>query len=99
MAADSLARIAPARASRTAAAQAPSAVSIARTRMTLRPPASALMHDPEKWEPVFEQDHAQRRRAALNRPNLGHVGHEMAQQVLNAVLERRGGGRAARARA
>src|SRR5262245_7934835 len=32
-----------------------------------------------------------------DRANLGHIRHEMAQQVLDAVLEGRGRGRAARA--
>ena len=32
-----------------------------------------------------------------HRPDFDHVGHEMLQQVLDAVLQRRGGGRAARA--
>src|ERR1700722_1872263 len=32
-----------------------------------------------------------------HRPDLDHVGHKMLEQVLDAVLQRRGGGRAARA--
>src|SRR5437588_3667356 len=75
---DSLARIAPAAESSTAAAQAPSAVSIARTRMDDAAPATARLY-------------------ALDRPDLGDVRHEVAQEVLNAVLEGRGGGRTARA--
>src|SRR5258708_10282232 len=33
-----------------------------------------------------------------HRPDFDHVGHEMPEQVLDAVLQRRGGGRAAGAR-
>ena len=37
------------------------------------------------------------RRLPSHRPDFDHVGHEMLQQVLDAVLQRRGRGRAARA--
>src|SRR3984893_17121284 len=62
--------------SRMAAEQAPSAVSIASTRM------GAFVR---------------RARASLHRPNFGDVGNEMAQQILDAVAQRRRRRRAARA--
>src|SRR5665213_1455419 len=73
---DSCATMAPCPVSSTAAEQASSAVSMAKTRMT-----------------VFDAPFA----AGSNRPNLGDFRHEMLEQVLDAVLQRRGRGRTARA--
>src|SRR5882672_11371997 len=83
MASDSLARIAPRSESRTAAAQAPSAVSMARTRIENAAPSRI-------GSGTFFRDQAR-----SDRPHLGNVGHEMTQQILDAVLERRGRRRAA----
>src|SRR3954465_12857838 len=85
---DSLARIAPACESSTATAQAPSAVSMARTRMD-DAARYCLWRMILSRKPVLTfRDHAPRQ---LDRPYLGDVRYEVAQQVLDAVLERRGG--------
>src|SRR3954468_17710234 len=99
MPSDSLERIAPALESRTAAAQAPSAGSMARTRIDEDAPGryfSWRMILSENRFPLFGIKRFAAR-ANLDRANLGHVRHEVAQQILDAVLERCRGGRADRA--
>src|SRR5215211_5670010 len=75
-------------ASMTQAAQAPSAVSMARMRT----------RSPERRRQGLAARAAQvKRGSASDRLDLAHVGQEVAQEVLDAVLEGRGRGRAARA--
>src|SRR5262249_50044396 len=81
----SLATIPPRSVSSRAAAQASSAVSMARTRMV----AGRRSQLPDEGGEV--------RRPLSRRPDLDHVGQIMAQQVLDAVPQRRGRRRAARA--
>src|SRR6516164_10682418 len=78
----SLATMPPSAVSRMAAEQAPSAVSMASTRM------GALNRRAARWS-----------RGPLHRPDFGHVGNEVTQQILDAVAQRRRRRRAARASA
>src|SRR4051812_6631574 len=101
---DSRAISLPAWVTSTAAAQASSAVSMARISMTYsrharacpgHPRLSSLPQD-KTWmagaSPAMTKILKityQRKRMPLNRPHLDHVRHEMLEQVLDAVLQRR----------
>ena len=92
----SLATIVASAESKIAAEQASSAVSMARTSMRRSTPygrpREGGTHIAEPWS----SGHRLRGGTARSdRADLGHVRHEMPQQVLDAVLERRGRGRAA----
>src|SRR4051812_35280222 len=70
----------------------------------MTPRLSLVAHDLTRKPASTFRDHAPAAsdfaaRESLDGPNFGDVRHEMAQQILDAVLERRGGRRTAGARA
>src|SRR5713226_1861599 len=53
--------------------------------------AGACHRARRRRDPVAEYDDSLWSSAALHRPDFDDVGHEMLQQILDAVLQRRGG--------
>src|SRR4051812_143378 len=86
----------PASVSSTPAAQASSAVSMARISMGGGRMVSSEWRMKIQWRAPIAI-HCSLFVPKSHRPDFDHVGHEMPQQVLDAVLQRRGGGRATRA--
>src|SRR6266404_7397271 len=93
IACDSNAITPPALVSSTAAAQASSAVSMERISMTGRV-ANGEWRIDYRYQTLFAIRHSLFA-LRLHRPDFDHVGHEMLQQILDAVLQRRRRGRAA----